>query len=75
MFDEPFTFTDGASHARLEVVIDPRRPRAVRLRPPGGYGLYRISNLDARSFRIELTALCGAAPLSIGTDGQRGPPG
>ena len=56
VFDEPVTFTDGASHARLEVVIDPRRPRAVRLRPPGGYGLYRIGNLDARSFRIELTA-------------------
>ena len=56
VFDEPVTFTDGATHARLEVVIDSRRPRAVRLRPPGGYGLYRISNLDARSFRIELTA-------------------
>ena len=56
VFDEPITFTDGASHARLEVVIDPRRPRAVRLRPPGGYGLYRISNLDTRNFTIELTA-------------------
>ena len=56
MFDEPVTFTDGASHARLEVVIDPRRPRAVRLRRPCGHGLYRISNLDARSFKVELTA-------------------
>lgn len=56
VFDEPITFTDGASHARLEVVIDPRRPRAVRLRPPGGYGLYRISNLDQRRFEIEPSA-------------------
>ncbi len=56
VFDEPVTFTDGASHARLEVVIDPSRPRAVRLRAPGGYGLYRIGNLDARSFRIEASA-------------------
>ncbi len=56
VFDEPVTFTDGASYARLEVVIDPSRPRAVRLRPPGGCGLYRIGNLDARSFRIEASA-------------------
>ena len=56
VFDEPVTFTDGASHTRMEVVIDPGRPRAVRLRPPGGYGLYRIGNLHARSFRIEASA-------------------
>ena len=56
VFEEPITFTDGASHARLEVVIDPRRPRAVRFRPPGGYGLYRIGNLDHRRYEIALTA-------------------
>ena len=56
VFEEPITFTDGASHARLEVVIDPRRPRAVRFRPPGGYGLYRIGRLESRKFQVELTA-------------------
>ena len=56
VFEEPITFTDGASHARLEVVIDPRRPRAVRFRPPGGYGLYRIGKLESRKFEVELTA-------------------
>ena len=56
VFDEPVTFTDGASHARLEVVIDQRHPRVLRLRPPGESGLYRIGNLDAWQFRIELSA-------------------
>ena len=56
VFDEPITFADGTSHARLEVVIDPYRPRAVRFRPPGGYGRYRIGNLDRRRYEIELTA-------------------
>ena len=56
VFDQPVTFTDGTSHARLEVVIDPSRPRAVRLRPPGGCGLYRIGNLGTYRFRIELSA-------------------
>ncbi len=56
VFDEPVTFTDGASHARLQVVIDPNCPRAVRLRSPGGSRLYRIGNLDAHRFRIELSA-------------------
>ena len=56
VFEEPITFTDGASHAQLEVVIDPRRPRAVRFRPPGGHGLYRICKLELRKFEVELTA-------------------
>lgn len=55
VFDEPIAFSDGTSHARLEVVIDPRRPRAVRFRPPGGYGRYRIGNLDRRRYEVELT--------------------
>lgn len=54
-FDEPLTFTDGASHRRLKVAIDPCRPRAVRFRPPGGGRLYRITNLDALRYEIELT--------------------
>lgn len=54
-FDEPIAFTDGTSHARLEVVIDPSRPRAVRFRPPGGPSRYRIGNLDRLRYEVELT--------------------
>ena len=56
VFDEPITFSDGASFDRLEVVIDPRRPRAVRFRPVGGGGLYRIGRLDGRRCRLESAA-------------------
>ena len=38
VFEEPIAFTDGSAHTRLEVVIDPHRPRAVRFRPPGEAG-------------------------------------
>ena len=47
VFTEPIAFTDGAIHDRLTVVIDPRRPRAVRFRPVAGGGLYRISRLSS----------------------------
>ena len=53
VFDEPIRFADGAEHRRLQVAIDPRRPRAVRFRPEHGYGLYRIGRLDAYRFTIE----------------------
>lgn len=53
VFDAPLRFSDGACLDRLEVVIDPRRPRAVRFRAPGGCGLYRIGAMARRSFRIE----------------------
>ena len=53
VFDEPLTFCDGTTHQRLEVAIDPSRPRAIRFRPPGGYGRYRIGNLDRLRYRIE----------------------
>jgi hypothetical protein len=52
-FDQPVTFSDGAFYTRLEVAIDPRRPRRVRFRPLGGHGLYRIGNLDAHPFTVE----------------------
>ena len=52
-FEQPIRFTDGTSFERMEVVIDPRRPRAIRFRLIGGYGLYRIGAMDALSFRIE----------------------
>lgn len=55
VFEEPVPFTDGAAYDRMEVVIEPGRPRAVRFRPVGGCGLYRIGNLDRRRYQIELT--------------------
>jgi len=53
VFAEPIAFTDGATFERMVVVVDPRRPRQVRFRPVGGPGLYRISRLDARDYRVE----------------------
>ena len=52
-FEQPIRFTDGTSFERMEVVIDSRRPRAIRFRPIGGCGLYRIGGMGALSFRIE----------------------
>lgn len=52
-FEQPLRFTDGSSFERMQVVIEPSRPRAVRFRPVGGYGLYRIGRLDALAFRVE----------------------
>jgi hypothetical protein len=53
VFDEPIAFTDGSAHARLEVVIAPGRPRALRFRPLGGGGLYRIGNLHRHRYAVE----------------------
>lgn len=53
VFAEPVRFADGAEHKRLQVSIDPRRPRAVRFRPESGHALYRISRLDAFDYTIE----------------------
>lgn len=53
VFAEPITFADGASFSRMEVVIDPRRPRAVRFRPAGGCGLYRIDRIAVRRWHVE----------------------
>lgn len=54
-FEMPLTFSDGTVHQRLDVAIDPTRPRAVRFRPPGGGPLYRIGNLHKLNYEIELT--------------------
>lgn len=55
VFDEPLSFSDGTSHSRLDVAIDPRRPRAIRFRSATG-GRYRISRLDELRFTIEPSA-------------------
>lgn len=56
VFPDPIRFADGTEHSRLQVVIDPRRPRAVRFRPEQGHGLYRIGRLDAYRYTIEPNA-------------------
>lgn len=53
VFDEPVRFADGSSYSRLDVVIEPSHPRAVRFRPSGGGPLCRIGRLDTYRFRIE----------------------
>ena len=69
VFDPPVTFTDGACHARLRVVIDPRRPRAVRFRvTDGSGGLYRISGLARLNVHVE-----GEAPARPGSPPGEGP--
>ena len=55
VFAEPLAFSDGTSHRRLEVAIDPDRPRKIRFRSPDGHGLYRIGALDRLRFDIERT--------------------
>lgn len=53
--EEAVRFADGSSHVRLDVVIEPSRPRAIRFRPSGGGPLCRIGNLGRYRFRIEAT--------------------
>lgn len=53
VFAEPIAFSDGATFDRMVVVLDPRRPRQVPFRPMEGPGLYQISRLDARDYRVE----------------------
>ena len=52
VFTEPIRFTDGSEHRRMKVVVNPRRPRAVRFRPPGGGGLYRIGGMERLAFSV-----------------------
>ena len=52
VFTEPIAFSDGSEHRRMKVVIDPRKPRAIRFRPPGGGGLYRIGGMERLTFSV-----------------------
>ncbi len=52
VFAEPVRFTDGSEHRRLKVVVDERRPRGVRFRPPDGGALYRIGGVDRLTFSV-----------------------
>lgn len=53
VFEEPIAFRDGRSFERLTVVVDPRRPRAIRFRSPDSVALYSISGMQDRAFRVE----------------------
>lgn len=37
----------------MTVVVDPRHTRMFRFRPVNGCGLYRISGLPGRDYRVE----------------------
>jgi hypothetical protein len=52
VFDEPLSFADGSSFARLEVVPNPSGRGAVRFRAPGSSSLYRIPNIKGRAYRL-----------------------
>ena len=52
VFTEPIRFTDGSEHRRMKVVVDQRKPRAVRFRPPDGGGLYRIGGMERLTFSV-----------------------
>jgi hypothetical protein len=51
-FEEPIAFVDGATHCRMEVWIDPRRPRTIRFRAGDGRSAYSIGDYRRRSFRV-----------------------
>ena len=52
MLDEPLLFSDGRRLDRFEVVANPRSHRTVLFREPQSGGLYRISNVKKRSYRL-----------------------
>jgi hypothetical protein len=51
-FEESITFVDGTTHRRMEVWIDPRRPRTIRFRAGDGWSAYRIGDLRRRPFTV-----------------------
>jgi hypothetical protein len=52
VFTEPIRFTDGSEHRRMMMIVDKHQPRAMRLRPPDGGGLYRIGGLERLTFSV-----------------------
>ena len=52
VFAELIRFTDGSEHRRMKVLVNPHRPRAVRFRPAGGCGLYRIGGMERLTFSV-----------------------
>jgi hypothetical protein len=52
MFDTPVPFSNGQSLKRLEIVANPRSPRAVLFRDPQSGSLYRIRNVRKHTYRL-----------------------
>lgn len=52
IFTEPVQFVDGHVLKTMRVVPDPRGGRAVRFARPDGGGLFRIPNLNRRSYSL-----------------------
>ena len=52
VFAEPIAFRDGRRLDRLVVAEHPRSARSVLFRDPEGHGLYRITKLSDRAYRI-----------------------
>lgn len=52
IFDQPLSLSDGHSHDRFEVVANPRSHRTTLFRAPESGGLYRITNVKKRTYRL-----------------------
>ncbi len=51
-FDKPFSFKNGMTLDRFEVVANPRSHRTVRFRGAGSHTFYRIPNFKKHSYRL-----------------------
>lgn len=52
VFDQALSFSDGRSLDRFEVVANPRSHRTMLFRAPDTGGLYRITSVKKRSYRL-----------------------
>ena len=52
VFDQPLSFSDGRSLDRFEVVANPRSHRTVLFRSPDTGGLYRVTSVKRRAYRL-----------------------
>ena len=52
VFDQPLSFSDGRSLDRFEVVANPRSHRTMLFRATNSGGLYRITNVKKRAYRL-----------------------
>ncbi len=52
VFDQALSFSDGRSLDRFEVVANPRSHRTMLFRAPETGGLYRITNVKKRAYRL-----------------------
>ena len=52
VFDQPLAFSDGRSLDRFEVLANPRSHRTMLFRATDTGGLYRITNVKKRAYRL-----------------------